>query len=848
MSQFEPDTITGLTEAESARRLARDGYNELPSSRKRSVFAIALSVAREPMFLLLIAGGLVYLLLGSVDEALMLLAFVIVVMSITFFQERKTERALEALRNLSSPRALVIRDGKQRRIAGRDVVIGDMLVLAEGDRVPADAVLVVSTNLNVDESLLTGESIPVRKMADGDRDQRRPGGDDSPYIYSGTLVVQGYAVAEVLATGTATEMGKVGQALQVISTEDTLIQKETKALVAKLAIIGLSICSLIVVIYGLTRGDWLDGLLAGIALAMAVLPEEFPVVLMVFLALGAWRISKSNVLTRRVPAIEMLGAATVLCADKTGTITFNRLSVGEIFADGEFLDIGDSGEQLPEKFHELMEYAMLASQKEPYDPLEKAIKDLGGRALAGTEHIHANWHLVRQYPLSKDLLALSHVWESPGGGEYVIASKGAPEAIMDLCHLHEDEAARIFKKFESMASGGLRVLGIAKAHFSVTEKIPEIEHAYDFEFVGLVGFKDQIRPTVPDAVKSCYRGGIRVIMITGDYPSTAQNIAGSVGLRSTDQVITGPELSLMGDEELSRRIKTATIFARVVPEQKLRIVNALKAGGEIVAMTGDGVNDAPALKAAHIGIAMGARGTDVARETASLVLLDDDFSSIVKAVEAGRRIFANLKKAVAYILSVHVPIVGLSFFPVIFGWPLILAPAHIAFLELIIDPTCSIVFESEPADPDIMDRPPRHLTEPLFSRKTIGFSLLQGAGVLVALLILFTVTRARGYDMPHARAMVFTALVIANLSLILVNRSWSTTIIQKLHFPNKALWLVISGTLLLLAAVLFNPFLRRLFSLGQVGVADLSISFAVGVLSVIWFELLKLPGLGKKLG
>lgn len=847
MPQFDIEKITGLSQKEAALKLSAEGYNELPSAGKRSIFAIAFSVAKEPMFMLLMASGIVYFLLGSIQEASMLLAFVLVVMGITLYQERKTERALEALRNLSSPRALVIRDGRQKRIAGREVVLDDILVLSEGDRVPADAVLLISTNLSADESLLTGESVPVRKMAEGKRDKQRPGGDDSPYVFSGTLIVQGYGVAKVLSTGPRTEMGKIGQALQAINVEDTLIQKETKALVAKLAVIGLSICALIVVIYGLTRHNWLEGFLAGITLAMAVLPEEFPVVLMVFLALGAWRISKNQVLTRRVPAIEMLGAATVLCSDKTGTITFNRLSVSEIYAENDFLDVGEDGEALPEKFHELIEFAILASQKEPYDPIEKALKDLGGRTLSGTEHLHGNWSLVRQYPLSKDLLALSHVWKSPGGETYAIASKGAPEAIMDLCHLPEDQVRLISEKIEAMAVAGLRVLGVAKAHFKVEEKIPDIEHEYDFEFVGLVGFKDLIRPTVPGAVKDCYQGGIRVAMITGDYPSTARNIAENIGLRPADAILTGTQLNRLSDAELKERIGSIDIFARVVPEQKLRIVNALKANGEIVAMTGDGVNDAPALKAAHIGIAMGARGTDVARETASLVLLDDDFSSIVKAIKLGRRVFSNLKKAISYIFSVHVPIVGLSLIPVVFKWPLILAPAHIAFLELIIDPTCSVVFEAEPADPQIMDHPPRRLDEPLFSRRTVGLSVLQGSSVLIVLLALFVLVRSWGYNMPDARAVVFTALVIANLSLILINRSRSKTVLEKIHSPNKALWWVIGGTLVLLAAILSVPFLRDLFELGPMSAKDVLISFAAGAFSVFWFELLKLFGLGKKL-
>lgn len=842
MNQPNSIEIVGLSEANAARKLAKEGYNELPSAVKRNVFVIAFAVAREPMFLLLLASGLVYLVLGSLEEAAMLLGFVVVVMGITFYQERKTERALEALRNLSSPRALVIRDEKQKRIAGREVVRDDILVLSEGDRVSADAIIVSATNLQVDESLLTGESIPVRKMPFAGEQEVRPGGDDSPFVYSGTLIVQGYAIAKVIKTGSDTEMGRVGIAIQSIGSEDTFIQIETKKLVRNLALIGISLSFLVIALYGLIRGNWLNGVLAGVALAMAILPEEFPVVLTVFLALGAWRISKKQVLTRRVSAIETLGSATVLCVDKTGTITFNKLQLSEIFSADDFYNIEEIDKGLPEKFHQLMEYAILASQKDPYDPIEKAIKDLGGKTLSGTEHIHRSWDLVRQYPLSRDLLALSHVWSSPSKETYVIASKGAPEAIMDLCHFDQEQAATLSKSIELMAARGLRVIGVAKALFKREEKIPEIEHDYDFEFVGLLGFKDSIRPSVPDAVKDCRKGGIRVIMITGDYPSTAQNIARQIGLDSL-KVITGPELDSMSAEELKKRIGSVNIFARVVPEQKLQIVEALKANGEVVAMTGDGVNDAPALKSAHTGIAMGERGTDVARETADLVLLNDDFSSIVEAVKLGRRIFDNLKKAIAYIFSVHVPIVGLTLIPILLKWPLILLPAHIAFLELIIDPTCSVVFESEPEEPDIMDQPPRHLKEPLFSRQTVGYSLLQGASVLIVLVVVYALASSNGYSASHARALTFTTLVIANLSLILTNRSWSKTIFGNIRVPNKALWWVIGGTLTLLFIVLESSFLRPLFQLSKMTVTDLLISFGAGIIGILWFEFLKMSGL-----
>ncbi|OPY12790.1 MAG: Calcium-transporting ATPase 1 [Syntrophus sp. PtaB.Bin001] len=840
-SELDPKHFPGLSEAEAAKRLKEEGYNELPSSRRRSIWTIAFEVVREPMFLLLVACGIIYFFLGDVHEALMLLGFVVVVMGITLYQERKTERALEALRDLSSPRALVIRDGIERRIAGREIVRGDILVVKEGDRIPADGLLLSCLSLMVDESLLTGESVPVRKSADpcvvG---MGRPGGDDLPFIYSGTMVVQGQCIAEVQATGISTELGKIGRALQDVVPEQSLLQRETSRLVRNLAVLGLSLCALVIVVYGLTRGSWLHGFLAGITLAMATLPEEFPVVLTVFLALGAWRISQKRVLTRRVPAIETLGSATVLCVDKTGTLTENRMSVCKMFSRNEYFTLENSASShLPEAFHLLTEFSILASQIDPFDPMEKAIKQLGDNYLKGTEHLHSDWTLVHEYPLSPELLSLSRVWKSPDGRDYIIAAKGSPEAIADLCHFDGKQMEDLSRHITALADEGLRVLGVARARFEASP-LPDEQHDFVFEFLGLIGLADPVRATVPESIRECRNAGIRVVMITGDYPGTALNIARQIGLASGDSFITGPELDAMSNDELQRRIATVNIFARVVPEQKLRLVDALKANGEIVAMTGDGVNDAPALKSAHIGIAMGGRGTDVARESASLVLLDDDFSSIVQAVKLGRRIFDNIRKAVAYILAIHVPIAGISLIPVLFKWPLVLMPVHILFLELIIDPACSIVFENEREENDIMNRSPRASHEPLLNSRTLAISLLQGISVLGILLAVFIVSLHEGHGERDARALTFTTLIVANLCLILTNRSWSRTILVTLKSPNPALWWVIGGTVLFLGLVLYFPFLRNIFKFDRLHSFDLWLCLGAGGLGILWFEGLKL--------
>ncbi|HEY3375826.1 MAG TPA: cation-translocating P-type ATPase [Candidatus Aquicultor sp.] len=832
--------ITGLTQQDAEQRLHTYGYNELPSSQTRSIFKIALDVLREPMFLLLVAGGIIYLAVGDVEEALLLLTFVFVVMGITLYQERKTERALEALRDLSSPRALVIRGGREQRIAGREVVPDDVLILTEGDRVPADAVLLSANDLLVDESLLTGESVSVRKVPwDGTMELTRPGGEDLPFVYSGTLLVQGQGIARVLATGMHTEIGRIGKALRELEPENTPLQQKTGRLVSTLAVIALSLAILVIAAYGLTRHNWMNALLAGITLAMATIPEEIPVVLVVFLALGAWRISKSRVLTRRIPAVETLGSATVLCVDKTGTLTQNRMTVKRIFAGGEFYDVDYAQHELPEKFHEIIEFSILASEIQPFDPMERAFKELGDYYLAHTEHLHSDWTLAHEYSLSRELMALSHVWRSPNRDEYIIAAKGAPEAIADLCHFTKAQIQNLNERIGDMANRGLRILGVAEATFKGVE-FPAEQHDFDFRCLGLIGLADPIRPTVPQALQECYHAGMRVVMITGDYPGTAQSIAREIGLQRVDEYITGMELADMDELELERRIETVNIFARVVPEQKLRIVSALKANGEIVAMTGDGVNDAPALKASNIGVAMGGRGTDVAREAASLVLLDDDFASIVRSVKLGRRIYDNIRKALAYIFAVHVPIIGMSLIPVLFDMPLVLLPVHIVFLELIIDPASSVVFEAEPEEADVMDRPPRDPKEPLFGSRLISISILQGISVLLIVLAVYRIALYLGHGETDTRALTFTTLIFANLALILTNRSWSRSILATLRSPNAALWWVVGGAVVFLSLVLYVPFLRSLFRFAPLHLNDLAISLAAGLASVLWFEALKL--------
>jgi len=836
---FRSEKIHGLTVDQVKLKILTEGYNELPSSKPKSLFKIAKEVFQEPMFLLLVACGSLYLILGDLQEGLMLLSFVFVVMGIEFYQEKKTENALDALKDLASPRALVIRDGVEKRIAGREVVTDDIMILQEGDRVPADAIVLYSVNLSADESLLTGESVPVRKSewCEGTK-QARPGGDDLPFIFSGSMIVQGNGIAKVTSTALNTEIGKIGKALNEVTGEPTKLKREMGVLVKRLAILGIVLCLIVITVYTINRGDLMKGFLAGITLAMAMLPEEFPVVLTVFLALGAWRISKKNVLTRRPAAVETLGSATVLCTDKTGTLTKNRMTVARLYNGNEFLTVNDDT-IFPEEFHEIIEFGILSSQVNPFDPMEKAIKVVGAQFLKNTEHLHDGWEMIKEYPLSKELLAMSRVFNNKEAQTRTIAAKGAPEAIFDLCHLSKKRKYELEIAIESLASSGLRVLGVAKDIEHITD-LPDIQHDFNFEFVGLIGLSDPVCENVPMAISECYGAGIRVIMITGDYPATAMTIAREIGLKNCEEVITGAQLYELSEDELSEKIKTVNIFARVVPEQKLIIVNALKRNEEIVAMTGDGVNDAPALKAANIGIAMGEKGTDVAREASSLVLMDDNFASIVGAVRMGRRIFDNLQKALGYIFAIHVPIAGLSLIPVFFAnLPLILWPVHIVFLELIIDPACSIIFEAEKEELNVMNRPPKAYNEPFFGARKILLSCSQGVGILIIVFSIYLFGLKTGYTEREVRALAFTTLIASNIAVILSNRSWTRNIFQILATSNSAVKWVVGGAAFFLVLILNIPFLLNLFQFDKISFTEALFCAGAGFLSIIWFEIYK---------
>jgi Ca2+-transporting ATPase len=793
-----PEHATGLSSTEAGARLRRDGPNVLPQPEHRSRWSIVASVLREPMLLLLLGATAVYLALGDAQEAILLAGSVMAVIGLTIYQEQKSEHALEALRELGSPRARVLRDGHPCVLPASELVAGDVILLAEGDRVPADARLVEETDLHVDESLLTGESVPLRRVVGADA--------DDALVHASTLVVRGHGVAEVVATGPRTAVGKIGVVLRSLHVEATPMQHEIRRVVLLFAALAMATAVLVATLFLIRRGGWTDAVLAGLTLAIATIPEEFPVVLAVFLALGAWRMARHQALVRRTPAIEALGAVTVLCTDKTGTLTENRMAVAELVADGERSDLRSG---LDPALRTLLETAALASRPDSIDPMDRALTEAAG----GLDRTPAIDELLREYPLSAECTAITQVWRR--GGVVLVACKGAPETVAELCRLPPGELAAVHAEVDAMARRGLRVLAAASATWpdagaGTAATLPPSMRGFPSTWRGLVAFADPLRGGVPAAVAEAQAAGVRVVMLTGDHRETARAIAEQAGIPAGAGVLEGREIDALDDDALPRCAATTNVFARVRPDQKLRLVAALKRDGQVVAMTGDGVNDAPALMSAHVGIAMGRRGTDVAREAAAIVLLDDDFVTVVRAIRLGRTIYDNIRRAVHYILAVHVPIAGLALLPLVGGGPLVLLPLHVVFLELIIDPACSIVFEREAAAADIMRRPPRPPGTRLLGVGSLFRNLLRGGAMLAAVVAVYALGHALSLPAAQAGALAFTALVVGNLGLIVVYRSGSS-LRHTLRMPNAAFAVVAAGALTVLAIVTRVPLPARWF-------------------------------------
>ena len=826
----------GLSSEQAVATLRADGPNALPEPERRRALRIVAEVVREPMLALLIASSAIYLVLGELSDALILVGFALFSVVVTVVQEMRTERVLQSLRELTSPQALVIRDGARQRIAAHDVVRHDILVLREGDRVTADALVRESNELQVDESLLTGESVPVSKRPslEADASIGPPGGDDLPCVFAGTMVVRGTGLAEVMATGPRTELGKIGLSLGSVQAAAPKLQTETRRLTLVFGILAVGVSGLAIILYGLLRDSWLNAILAGIALGMSVLPEEFPVVLAVFMAMGAWRISKARVLTRRSTAIEALGSATVLCTDKTGTLTANRMSVAELRSSAGGTWTASEPGDLSENLKRLVRIAALASAPDPIDPMELAFHDLAQRT--GDARPSA-WAIARQYGLRPDLLAVTQAWCAPGSDHATIAAKGAPEAIAMLCQIAGAELEQLHFAIKDMADRGLRVLAVAEAEHA-GGPWPDSPKGFRFRFLGLVGLIDPIRPGVPEAVAELRGAGIRVVMVTGDHPLTAGSIARAAGL-DAGGVLTGAELAAMTDAELRAAVQTCNVFARILPQQKLLIVEALKHNGDVVAMTGDGVNDAPSLKAADIGVAMGLRGTDVAREASAIVLLDDNFSSIAAAVRLGRRIYDNLRKAMGFVLAVHIPIAGLALLPLLTGMPILFWPVHIAFLEMIIDPVCSLVFEAEPEELRIMHRRPRRAQEQLLPMRIMIARGIQGLVVFVAAAAVFVFTSRSGASEETVRATTFMTLVGAIIALIFASRTFSASPTSLLVRPSPVLVAVLALVTVVLTVALTIPVISNVFGFASPPAGNFALAAGAILGALVLMELAK---------
>ncbi|MEK0416583.1 MAG: hypothetical protein RI949_589 [Pseudomonadota bacterium] len=821
----------GLTAAQAQRRGLQDGPNELTPPQRRTLWHRLAEAARDPMLRLLLAASAIYGWLGELSDALVLLGFVLFSAGITLFQEQRTEKVLNALRELSSPRALVIRDGKRQRVSGTEVVCGDLLVVSEGDRIAADAVLRESSALRVDESVLTGESFPVDKS------------DEHPWIYGGTLVVRGQAVAQVVATGAHTEVGRIGASLADIARPVSPLVTQTRRLVQLFSVLGGLLSLTVLLLYGWARGNWLEASLAGITLAMSLLPEEFALILAVFMAMGAWRLSRHRVLTRRAHALEALGAITVLCTDKTGTLTHNRMQVvamarwtGAGFEDWRAQE-GDSGP--PETLAPLARQAMLASEQAPQDPMEMALVTLALRMGSPQDRLDLQaWRCVHTYGWSAHCMAVTRLWQahpaSPEGALWV-AAKGAPEAIGTLCRLNDTDREALRAHTAWLAQEGWRVLAVAQGTLQ-DRPWPSTPEGLTMSLVGLVALADPLREGVRSSVQECLQARIRVVMLTGDHPLTARAIAKQAGLDVSADVVTGDALAAMDASTWQQTVRSASVYARIMPQQKLRIVQALRAQGEVVAMTGDGVNDAPSLQAAHIGIAMGQRGTDVAREAACLVLLDDDFTAIVEAARLGRQMHDNLRKALAFVLAVHVPIAGLALLPVVLGGPLILLPLHIACLELLIDPVCSMAYEAEPPEADLMQRPPRDPQAPLFPWPMVVWSLAQGGVVWAGVATMAVWALQSGLSAPASRALIFCTLLASNVALIVANRAYSQSLWHSLRQPNPILWRLWALMALGVVSILAWAPLRDVFGfeLPAPEYRHAALAWALGCVATVW--------------
>lgn len=819
--------IHGLNSDQVHLSREKFGRNVLLYKKENSFLEIIFRIAKEPMTLLLLVASIIYFISGETGNGIFMMVAILFIASISLYQDSRSKNALEKLKTLSQPHCKVIRNGKIEEIMSEELVVGDYLVVEEGTSITADSTIVHSNDFSVNESILTGESLPVFK----DKDK------EDNAIFSGTIVASGLAVAEITSIGNETKLGKIGKSLEGIGEEKTPLEIQVSNFVKWMAIVGVIIFVIVWAINYWRSKNVLTSLLESLTLAMSILPEEIPVAFTTFMALGAWRLMKIGIVVKQTKTVETLGSATVICTDKTGTITENRMSLAKLFVlkDNRIVSPED---ELSDGEKELMELAMWASEPIPFDPMEVALHQAYGTLEKKDQR--PNYKLVHEYPLGGKPPMMTHIFLD-GEGSKIIAAKGAPEAFLNISGLTKPEIQQIHSAIELLASEGYRVLGVGMSNFT-GENYPARQQDLPFEFKGIIAFYDPPKKNIQHVLEKFYAAGIKVKIITGDNATTTASIARQIGFRDHDKTISGDELMALSEKELQFRVRDTAIFTRMFPEAKLKIINALKANDQIVAMTGDGVNDGPALKASHIGIAMGKKGTEIAKEAASLILLEDDLSKMVDAIAMGRKIYANLKKAIQYIISIHIPIILTVFAPLALGWvyPNIFSPVHIIFLELIMGPTCSIIYENEPMEPNTMVQKPKPLSTTFFNLRELSISIVQGLIITLATLSVYQFSVTWGYNEALTRTMVFTVLISANIFLTLINRSFHYSILTTLKYKNNMVLFIVFITIALVGSIIYVSPLTAFFEFETLDPSQLLSCIAIGFISVVWFEIVKL--------
>jgi Ca2+-transporting ATPase len=817
--------IKGLTSNQVKDSRKEFGQNALNYKQENTILDAIKDLAKEPMIILLLVAALIYFVSGKTGDALFLTAAIIIVSAISLFQDTRSRNALQKLKNFTQPTCTVIRNGITEAIKSEDLVIGDCLILEEGTSITADGIIIHSNDFSVNESILTGESLAVFK----DKDK------EDNIVFKGTTVASGLAIVTITHIGNETQLGKIGKSLESIEEEKTPLELQINNFVKKLVVAGAIVFVIVWAINYFRSYNVLDSLLKALTLAMSILPEEIPMAFATFMAIGAWRLMKMGIVVKQMKTVETLGSATVICTDKTGTITENKMSLAKVFSMTS-LKIS-LPENANEEEKELIKTAMWASEPIPFDPMETALHKAYGDLK--TEDERTNFKLIHEYPLGGKPPMMTHIFEN-NSGRRIIAAKGAPEALLDVSNLTKQEKEQVQKAIQTITSEGYRVLGVAESNFA-GNNYPATQQEFKFTFKGIVAFYDPPKANIQKVLNEFYNAGIAVKIITGDNAATTTAIAKQINFRGYEHSLTGDELMLLSDSELNKKVLQTTIFTRMFPEAKLRIINALKAGNQIVAMTGDGVNDGPALKAAHIGIAMGKKGTEIAKQAASLILVEDDLSKMVDAVAMGRRIYTNLKKAIQYIISIHIPIILTVFIPLTLGWiyPNIFSPVHIIFLELIMGPTCSI-FENEPIEKNTMLQKPRPFTSSFFNWKELTTSCIQGIGITLGTLFAYQYSVQHSFNEAHTRTMVFTVLIAANIFLTLINRSFYYSILTTIQYKNNLILLIIALTIGITGLLLFVPVLTAFFEFQTLTIPQVMGCIGIGFISVIWYELVKI--------